>query len=120
MANTKDYAMREMILDRCFSTEYTREELMDIVNHELERRGMVPVRSRTTFTLDIQEMNEKFYRMYGSKGIVWEDKHRRRYYRYRTGVESIYNRELTQEEIERMQEICRLMQGFKGCRLGVP
>ena len=35
MANTKDYAMREMILDRCFSTgkEYTREELMDIVNH---------------------------------------------------------------------------------------
>ena len=40
MANTKDYAMREMILDRCFSTgkEYTREELMDIVNHELERR----------------------------------------------------------------------------------
>ena len=116
MANTKDYAMREMILDRCFSTgkEYTREELMDIVNHELERRGMVPVRSRTTFTLDIQEMNEKFYRMYGSKGIVWEDKHRRRYYRYRTGVESIYNRELTQEEIERMQEICRLMQGFKG------
>ena len=42
MANTKDYAMREMILDRCFSTgkEYTREELMAIVNKELEQRDM--------------------------------------------------------------------------------
>ena len=30
--------MREMILDRCFSTgkEYTREQLMDIINRELE------------------------------------------------------------------------------------
>ena len=65
MANTKDYAMREMILDRSFSTgkEYTRKELMDVVNHELESRGMAPVRSRTTFTLDIQEMNAKFYRV---------------------------------------------------------
>lgn len=32
MANTKDYAMREMIYDQCLGTgrEYTREQLMAI------------------------------------------------------------------------------------------
>ena len=47
--------MREMVLDRCFSTgkEFTREELMAIVNEELMQRDMLPVRSRNTFMLDI-------------------------------------------------------------------
>ena len=40
---TKDYSMREMIIDQCLGTgrEYTREELMVIVNKELERRDMM-------------------------------------------------------------------------------
>ena len=51
MANTKDYSMREMVLDRCFSTgkEFTREQLMAIVNSELAQRDMLPIRSRNTF-----------------------------------------------------------------------
>ena len=62
MANTKDYAMREMIYDQCFGTgrEYTREQLMAIVNRKLEDRGMLPIQSRTTFSQDITEMNAKF------------------------------------------------------------
>ena len=76
MANTKDYAMREMILDRCFSTgrEYTREELMAIVNKELEQRDMLPIRSRNTFSQDIIEMNEKLRKIYGVYGIVFDDR----------------------------------------------
>ena len=116
MANTKDYAMREMILDRCFSTgkEYTREELMAIVNKELEQRDMLPIRSRNTFSQDIIEMNEKLRKIYGVYGIVFDDRHKKRYYRYRDGIDSIYNRELTAEEIERLHEVRSLLQGLRG------
>lgn len=75
MPTTKDYSMREMVLDRCFSTgkEFTREELMAIVNEELMQRDMLPVRSRNTFMLDIQEMNSKFSNMYGVDCIFDSD-----------------------------------------------
>ena len=71
--------MREMVLDRCFSTgkEYTREELMAIVNKELAQRDMLLIRSRNTFSQDINEMNSKFDRMYGTTGIVFEDRHKK-------------------------------------------
>lgn len=116
MANTKDYAMREMIYDQCFGTgrEYTREQLMTIVNRKLEDRGMLPIQSRTTFMQDITEMNAKFFKVFGQEGIVWEDRHKKRYYRYRDGFDSIYNRELTENEIEKLQEVRSLLQGFKG------
>ena len=116
MANTKDYSMREMVLDRCFSTgkEYTREELMAIVNKELESRDMLPIRSRNTFSQDIIEMNSKFFKIYGEEGIVFEDRHKKRYYRYRDGIDSIYNRDLTAEEVEKLQEVRSLLQGLRG------
>ena len=116
MANTKDYAMREMIYDQCFGTgrEYTREQLMAIVNRKLEDRGMLPIQSRTTFSQDITEMNAKFFKVFGQEGIVWEDRHKKRYYRYRDGFDSIYNCELTENEIEKLQEVRSLLQGFKG------
>lgn len=105
-----------MLYDQYLSSgkEYTREQLMDIVNEHLEDRGMKPILSRTTFMQDIQEMNEKFHHLYGKSGIVWEDRHKKRYYRYRDGIDSIYNRELTQEEVEKLQEVRGLLQGFKG------
>ena len=116
MANTKDYSMREMVLDRCFSTgrEYTREELMAIVNRELAQRDMLPIRSRNTFIQDINEMNSKFHNLYGVNGIVFEDRHKKRYYRYRDGIESIYSRELTTEEVEKLHEVSRLLQSLRG------
>jgi DnaJ-class molecular chaperone len=99
---TKEYAMREMIIDQCLGTgrEFTREELQAEVNKGLESRGMLPVRSKGTILQDIGEMNEKFYRVYQMYGIVSEQRGRKHYYRYRDGIESIYNRELTAEEIE--------------------
>ena len=116
MANTKDYSMREMILDRCFSSgkEYTREELMVIVNRELAERDMQPILSRNTFSQDINEMNGKFSNLYGEDGIVFEDRGRKRYYRYREGIESIYNRELSAEEVEKLHEVRSLLQGLRG------
>lgn len=108
--------MRELVLDRLFSTggEFTREELMVAVNRELTERDMLPIRSRNTFSLDINEMNSKFVKLYGKEGIVFEDRHKKRYYRYREGIESIYNRELTAEEIEKLHEVRSLLQGLRG------
>lgn len=116
MANTKDYAMREMVYDECFSSgkEFTREQLMNIVNRRLEARDMLPIQSRTTFMQDIQEMNNKFHRLYGKDCIVYEDRNKKRYYRYADGVESIYNRELTQNEVDNLLQVRNLLQGFNG------
>ena len=116
MANTKDYAFREMIYDQCFSTgkEFTCQQLMDIVNKRLEERSMKLIQSRTTFMQDMIEMNGKFNSLYGRNGIVYEDRNKKRYYRYRYGIDSIYNRELTQNDIENLQQVRGLLQGFKG------
>ncbi len=116
MANTKDYSMREMIIDQCLSTgrEFTREELQEAVNKGLLSRDMLPIKSKVTILQDINEMDEKFRRMYGTSGIVYEDRGRKRYYRYRDGIESIYNRELTSDEIEKLQEVRSLLQGLHG------
>ena len=90
-----------MIIDQCLGTgrEFTREELQAEVNKGLESRGMLPVRSKGTILQDIGEMNEKFYRFYQTYGIVSEQRGRKHYYRYRDGIESIYNRELTAEKV---------------------
>lgn len=108
--------MREMIIDQCLSTGrvYTREELQEAVNRGLESRDMLPIRSKVTILQDISEMNEKLRRMYNVYGIVSETRGRKRYYRYRDGIDSIYNRELTSDEIEKLQEVRRLLQGLHG------
>ena len=104
--------MREMVLDRCFSTgkEFTREELMAIVNEELMQRDMLPVRSRNTFMLDIQEMNSKFSNMYGVDCLLVEKRGRKHYYRYRDGIESLYNRELTGKQHNHLMRDIRNME----------
>lgn len=108
--------MREMIIDQCLGTgrEFTREELQEAVNRGLLSRDMLPIKSKVTILQDINEMDEKFRRMYGTSGIVFEDRGRKRYYRYRDGIESIYNRELTSDEIEKLQEVRSLLQGLHG------
>ena len=76
MANTKDYSMREMIIDQCLGTgrEFTREELQEAVNKGLQSRDMLPIKSKVTILQDINEMDEKFRRMYGTSVIVYEDR----------------------------------------------
>ena len=114
--NTKEYGYRELIYDECFSSgkEFTREQLMKIVNERLKQRDFKPIQSRTTFMQDMQEMNEKLYNLYGKDAIIWEDRHKKRYYRYADGIDGIFNRELTQEEVDNLNEVRDLLQGFKG------
>ena len=66
--------MREMVLDQCLGTgrEFTREELQTAVNKALVERGMQPVTAKVTILKDLDEMNEKLYRVYRVYGIVTE------------------------------------------------
>ena len=113
---TKDYSMREMVIDQCLGTgrAYTREALQAAVNKALKQRDMLPVTSKATILKDLNEMNEKFYRIYKTYGIVSEKRGRFHYYYYKDGIESIYNRELMPEEIEKLQEVRSLLQGLRG------
>ena len=113
---TKEYSMREMVIDQCLGTgrDFTREALQTAVNKALVQRGMQPVTSKVTILKDLDEMNEKFYRIYGTYGIVAEKRGRFHYYRYKNGIESIYNRELSADEIEKLQEVRSLLQGLRG------
>lgn len=114
--NGKFYSFREYVYDEYFSTgkEYTREQLMALVNKRLEGRDMLPIKSRTTFIQDIDEMNGKFFRIYGKDCIIYENRHKKRFYRYADGVKSIYNRELSEEEVVKLEEVRNLLQGFQG------
>ena len=114
--NTKEYGYREMIYDECFCTgkEFTSNQLMEIVNKRMEQRNYKPIQSRTTFMQDMHEMNMKLFRLYRKEGIVHEDRHKKRYYRYAAGIRGIYNRELTQQEVDSLNEARNLLQGFKG------
>ncbi len=50
-------------------------------------------------------MNGKFSQMYNRDGIVCDRRGHKFYYRYADVITSIYNRELTQEEIEKLLTI---------------
>ena len=116
MPDSKFYSYRELIYDQCFSTgkEFTCKQLMDIVNKKLDERGIKLIQSRTTFMQDMLEMSSKLFNIYNKECILYEDRHRKRYYRYADGVKSIYNRELTQEEVDNLFQVRNLLQGFKG------
>lgn len=116
MANTKDYSMREMIIDKYLSTgkEFTRMEIQELINKHLAERGMIPVTSKATVIGDLHEMNAKFSQRYGKDGIVYEDRHCKRYYRYADGISSIYNSELTADEVEKLLEVRTLLKGLHG------
>ena len=111
--------MREMIIDQCLGTgrEYTREELQAAVNKALESRGMLPVKSKVTILQDINEMNEKFYRIYDEYGIVSERRGRKTFYRYRDGIGSIYNHCKRCAVCCKGSEGCPSWNGLTRCRL---
>lgn len=116
MANTKDYAERELIIDRYLSTgkEYSGKELLALVNMELRKRSMLEIKTRTTFAADIQEINSKYFNHFHHDVIQREKRGRIFYYSYRMPNFSIYDRELTDEEISKLHSLVLFMRRLKG------
>lgn len=111
MANTKDYSIREMILDKHLSdgNMYTINELMNFCNDELELRGEAPVNSRSTIHYDLDEISNKYR-------IVIDSirKGRQIYYRYRDSSFSIYNQELSEEDFNKLSQTIDILKRFSG------
>lgn len=92
MANTKGYAVRQKIIDRCLKSErgYSIQEMMDKCNLELEERGLHVVTSKNTIRDDILEIQNTYY-----VDVETIRNGRNKRYRYKERDFSIYNAPLT-------------------------
>ncbi len=111
MANTKDYSIREMILDRRLSdgSMYTIHELMDYCNEELSLRGEKPISSRSTIHYDLDEISNKY------KVVIDNIKKGHQvYYCYHDCRFSIYRHELTEEEYNQLSQTINILKRFRG------
>lgn len=100
MANTKNYAAREKIIDRLLQKPggATRKEIMAACNRELRARGWEEIRSRGTILEDIATIEA-----YVGAEIFREKVGRQVYYSYRNPDFSIYHYDLSVTELEAMR-----------------
>ena len=98
MANVKNGAFRESIIDRCLRNRrgYSTQEIFDKCNDALERRGDPPINALNTIRNDIMAIENRWH-------IVVEQikSGREKRYRYRDPNFSIYNTPLNEEDLER-------------------
>lgn len=111
MANTKGYAVRQKIIDRCLKSErgYSIQEMMDKCNLELEERGLHVVTSKNTIRDDILEIQNTYY-----VDVETIRNGRNKRYRYKERDFSIYNAPLTEKDIANLQEILSTLNLFQG------
>lgn len=111
MANTKGYAIRQKVIDRCLQSErgYSIQEIMDKCNLELEERGLHVVTSKNTIRDDILEIQNTYYIDIETIRIG-----RNKRYRYKEHDFSIYNAPLTEKDIANLQEILSTLNMFQG------
>lgn len=116
MPQTKEYSERERMIDKCLSTgrEYTGRQLMGMVNQLLRSRSMAEIRSRSTFAADIDEINSKFAGTYHRDVIRRERRGKQYWYSYAIPGFSIYNRELTDEDMADIRKVIKTIRRFKG------
>lgn len=111
MANTKNYSIRERILDHYLSSGkwYSRAQLEDFCNRALEEQGENPITSRTTIQNDLTTISNKFHVNIDTKkkGRVW-------FYRYQDPSFSIFSSELKEEDYEKLQQAMETLNRFKG------
>ncbi len=111
MANVKNGAYREMIIDRCLQNRrgYSTLEIMEKCNDALERRGEMPITATNTIRNDILAIESRY-------GVVVEEikdgRNIRR--RYKDPNFSIYNSPLTENEIAQLTQSISLLKRFDG------
>lgn len=115
MPQTKEYVEREKVIDHYLATgcEFTGEELIRLINQRLRDRAYREITSRSTFAADIIEINSKFFNQYGEDVIKRERRGRQFVYYYIPGF-SIYNRELSEKEVEDIHNLITTIRRFKG------
>lgn len=111
MANVKNGALREIIIDRCLQSRrgYSTKEIFDKCNDALERRGELPVKALNTIRNDIISIENRWH-------VIIEDIRTGReiHYRYKNPNFSIFNSPLNEEEIAQLSQSVSLLRRFEG------
>ncbi len=111
MANVKNGAIREIIIDRCLQSRrgYSTLEILQKCNIALERRGEEPVTALNTIRNDILSIENRWH-------IVIEQikEGRNVRYRYEDPNFSIFNSPLNEDEIVLLTQSVSLLRRFEG------
>ncbi|MBP8935453.1 MAG: WYL domain-containing protein, partial [Prevotella sp.] len=114
MSTNNNASLRYLILDRCFSNthhRYTIDELLDIVNDKLGDKEGRSINIRQ-LRKDIQDMRDSV--MFNAPIKAYPLEGRKCYYRYSDPNFSIFNNELSSEEIENLQTTIKMLGKYRG------
>lgn len=111
MANVKNGAYREIIIDRCLQSRrgYSTQEIFDKCNDALVRRGELPINALNTVRNDILSMANRWSINVEQIRIGREIR-----YRYEDPHFSIFNSPLNEEEIAQLTQSVSLLRRFEG------
>ena len=111
MAISKNYTIRERVLDRYLSSGkwYTRQQLEDFCNKALVEQGEQPVTSRTTLHNDLTTISNKY-----KVAIATKRQGKQIFYKYNKMGFSIYNSELSEQDYSHLMEALEVLRRFKG------
>ena len=110
MGNTKNYSLREKIIDEYLARGwYTRQQIEDACNRELDSHGEHAITSRQTILNDFLTIRRKY-------NVIIDTMKRGRinYYRYQQRGFSIYKSELSYEDYMHLKEALRILKRFQG------
>ncbi len=111
MANVKNGAFRESIIDRCLRSRrgYSTQEIFDKVNDALRLRGEMPITALNTIRNDIVSIQSRWHTLVEEIRIGREKR-----YRYEDPDFSIFNSPLNDAEIEQLMQSVSLLRRFEG------
>ena len=111
MANSKNSAIREMVLDRCLrgKRKYTMQDLMDACNKELRSHELSEVTSLNTIRQDIRNIESRYYTIVEDKRVG-----RNIYYSYKDPSFSIFDAPLTEDELRHLNDTLLMLKRFEG------
>lgn len=111
MANVKNGAYREIIIDQCLQSRrgYSTMEIFERVNNALLNKGEAPVNSLNTIRNDILSIENRW-------NVIVESLRNGREirYRYENPDFSIFNSPLNQGEIEQLIQAVSVLRRFEG------
>ncbi len=111
MANVKNAAIREIVIDRCLRHPGGRtvQQIMKECNDALDLRGFRPVTSPNTIRMDFVDIANRWH-----QAIDCRRSGRHLYYSYRDPGFSIFNNPLSEKEIMKVYSALEVMERFKG------
>ena len=114
MPNSKNYSMREKILDGLLKRRegVSMQDIIRVVNHQLSQRGVPEVRTKDTILNDMTEISNKYH--VNIEQI--QDGFDRRIirYRYEKPDFSIYAKPFTAEDEQKIQGFLNFLSQFEG------